>query len=140
VPANIDPIYSKAPDIQWTTIPASTTANTSMDGTGTVFTVFTADATNGGFVQNIRIKSPGVSAQTAIRFFINNGSTNATAANNTLIDEVTLQTFTAVNNAAAPVIDVPIGRALSAGYKINCCYGVSNTSAAVYLTAFGGKF
>ena len=140
MPANIDPIYSKAPDIQWTSIPASTTANTAVDGTGTVFTIFTADATNGGFVQLVRIKAAAVSAQTVVRFFINNGSVNTTAANNTFIDEVTLPTYTASNNSSVQVFDLPIGRALPAGYKINCCYATSNTTGAVAITAFAGKY
>jgi hypothetical protein len=139
VPANIDPIYSKAPDIQWTTIPTGTTANTAGDGTGTVFTVFTADATNGGFVQSIRVKALSTSAATVIRFFVNNGSTNATAANNSFIDEMTIPIITASSVAAVSVFELSIGRALPAGYKINCCYATSVTGA-IALTAFAGKY
>lgn len=139
MPANIDPIYSKAPDIQWTTIPSGTTANTAGDGTGTVFTVFTADATNGGFVQSVRVKALSISAATVIRFFINNGATNATASNNSFIDEMTIPTITSSNTAAVSVFELSIGRALPAGYKINCCYATSVTGA-IYLTAFAGKY
>jgi hypothetical protein len=139
VPANIDPIYSKAPDIQWTTIPSGTTANTAGDGTGTVFTVFTADATNGGFVQSIRVKALSTSTATVIRFFINNGSTNATAANNSFTDEMTIPAITATSTAAVSVFELSIGRALPAGYKINCCYATSVTGA-IALTAFAGKY
>lgn len=139
MPANIDPIYSKAPDIQWTTIPTGTTANTAGDGTGTVFTVFTADATNGGFVQSIRVKAQSTSAATVIRFFINNGSTNTTAANNSFIDEMTIPIITATSVAAVSVFELSVGRALPAGYKINCCYATSVTGA-IALTAFAGKY
>ena len=139
MPANIDPIYSKAPDIQWTTIPTGTTANTAGDGTGTVFTVFTADATNGGFVQSIRVKALSVSTATVIRFFINNGLTNATPANNSFIDEMTIPSITATSVAAVSVFELSVGRALPAGYKINCCYATSVTGA-IALTAFAGKY
>jgi len=139
VPANIDPIYSKAPDIQWTTIPTGTTANTAGDGTGTVFTVFTADATNGGFVQSIRVKALSTSTATVIRFFVNNGSTNATAANNSFIDEMSLPIITASSTAAVAAFELSIGRALPAGYKINCCYATSVTGA-IALTAYAGKY
>ena len=88
--ANIDPIYSKLADIQWTTIASAASANTALDGTGTVYTAFTADATNGGFIQRMRIKAPSTSTATVLRVFVNNGSTNATAANNSLIDELTI--------------------------------------------------
>ena len=139
MPANIDPIYSKAPDIQWTTIPTGTTANTAGDGTGTVFTVFTADATNGGFVQSIRVKALSTSAATVIRFFVNNGSTNATATNNSFIDEMSLPIITASSTAAVAAFELSIGRALPAGYKINCCYATSVTGA-IALTAYAGKY
>lgn len=139
MPANIDPIFSRAPDIQWTTIPSGTTANTAVDGTGTVFTVFTADATNGGFVQSIRIKAASVSAATVIRFFINNGSTNATAANNVFFDEMSVPVITASSTASVAVFELPVGRALPAGYKINACYATSVTGA-INLCAIGGKF
>jgi hypothetical protein len=139
MPANIDPIFSRSPDIQWTRIPSGTTANTAVDGTGTVFTVFTADSTNGGFVQSIRIKAASVSTSTVLRFFLNNGLTNGTAANNSLIDEVTLPSITSNNTLAVATFELPVGRALPAGYKINCCYGTSVTGA-IDVTAFGGKY
>lgn len=139
MPGNIDPIYSKAADIQWTTIPTGTTANTAGDGTGTVFTVFTADATNGGFVQSIRVKALSVSATTVIRFFVNNGSTNTVAANNSFIDELSIPIITASSTVAVSVFELPIGRALPAGYKINCCYATSVTGA-IALTTFAGKY
>jgi len=136
---NIDPIFTRSADIQWTNIPSGTTANTALDGTGTVFSCFTADATNGGFVQAIRIKAPTTSTPTVIRFFLNNGSTNATASNNSLLDEMTLPTITGTNVASTPIYEIPVNRALPAGYKINACYGTSVTGA-VYITTFGGKY
>lgn len=139
MPANADPIWSKAPDVQWIVIPSGTAANTALDGTGTVFTAFTADATNGGFVQTLRVKAPSVSAATVMRIFINNGSTNTTAANNSLIDELAIPVTTSSNTTASPTWEVPIYRAIPAGYKINICLGTSVTGA-VMGTVFGGKF
>src|SRR4051812_17212374 len=88
---NITPIYSKVGDIQWATI---LTANTAKDGTGTVVTIFVADATNGGRVERVRARALGTNVATVLRIFINNGSTNATAANNTLWAEATLPATT----------------------------------------------
>lgn len=139
MPANIDPIFSRSPDIQWTRIPSGTTANTAVDGTGTVFTAFTADSTNGGFVQSIRVKAASTSTATVLRFFLNNGSTNGTAANNSFIDEITIPAVTATSTAAVVVFELPVGRALPAGYKINCCYATSVTGA-IDITTFGGKY
>ena len=139
MPANIDPIFSRSPDIQWVTIPSGTTANTAVDGTGTVFTVFTADSTNGGFVQSIRVKAASVSTATVLRFFLNNGLTNATPANNIFIDEISIPSITASSTAAVVLFELPVGRAIPPGYKINCCYATS-VSGAISLTAFAGKY
>ena len=51
---NNAPIFTGQPDIQW--INAVVTANTTTDLTGgTIYLVFTADATNGGFVQKLKV-------------------------------------------------------------------------------------
>jgi hypothetical protein len=134
---NTEPIYSKVGDIQWSGI--VTAANTAKDGTGTVNTVFTADATNGGFVRSVIMKSAGTCVQTVARLFINNGSTNATAANNTMIREITLPAITNSETAAQPDIEVPIGFALPPGYKINVALGTA-VSAGWHFTGVGGKY
>src|SRR3954462_10316528 len=85
--ANNLQIFSKIADIQWGTISA---ANTALDGTGTVVTVFTADATNGGRVDTLKVRQIGTNIATVLRVFINNGSTNATATHNTLYMELTI--------------------------------------------------
>ena len=137
--ANTDPIFSSAPDVQFGSIASGASANTALDGTGTVTTVFTADATNGGFLQRLRVKAPSVSTPTVMRIFINNGSTNATASNNSLFEEILIPTITATNVASTISMEVPMSIALPAGYKVNVCLGTSITGA-VYVTAVGGKF
>ena len=138
MPANIDPIYSKAPDIQWAT--TITAANTATDGTGTVTTVFTSDATSGGYVDRIRLKPSGTNVTTVARLFLNNGSTNATASNNTFWDELTLPATTASNSAViGPAMEFSIGFAIPAGYKWNVVLGTA-VSAGWQPTAVGGKY
>lgn len=139
MPSNIDPIYSREADIQWISIASAAAGNTAVDGTGTVYTVWTADATNGGFLQSVRIKAASTSVQTVMRFFINNGGTNATATNNSFIEEYTLPIITASSTAANPSFEVPISRAFPPGYKLNVVLATSVTGA-VYITGFGGKY
>lgn len=138
--ANTTPIYSRVPDIQWGNS-ALTAANTAKDGTGTVLTVFTSDATNGGKVDRIRFRAAGTNVATVARLFINNGSTNATAANNVLWDEVTLPATTLSEVAALPnqEIVLPAGFALPAGYKLNVTVGTT-VVAGYYVSALGGKY
>lgn len=136
--ANTSPIYTRTPDVQWGTTTVAT-ANTAKDGTGTVLTVFTADATEGGFVQKIRFRAAGTNVATVARIFINNGSTNATAANNILYDEITLAATTLSEVAALALYEIPLMIPLPAGYKINVTIGTT-VSAGYYVSAIGGKY
>lgn len=138
--ANTTPIYSKVGDIQWGTLLA--TANTAKDGTGTVVTIFTADATNGGRVERIKVRAAGTNVATVLRIFINNGSTNGTAANNSLYAEITcpattLSEVAALADPGVGVLDFPL--VLPPGYKLNCTVGTT-VAAGLYITACGGKY
>lgn len=134
---NIDPIYTKTPKVAWAA--AITAANTAMDGTGTVSTVFTADATNGSFIQKLRFRSAGTNVITVARIFINNGSSNATPANNTLFDEVSLPATTASATSATAPSELVMAIPLPAGYKVNVVLGTA-VSAGWVVTANGGDY
>ena len=135
--ANTSPIFSRLGDIQWGIV---TSANTAKDGTGTVQTIFTADATNGGFVDQIRLQAAGSNTQTVMRFFVNNGSSNGTATNNSFVGEIGLPAT--VLSETQPVhgeIVIPVGVAMPAGYKINMTISTS-VSAGWAATVIGGKY
>lgn len=144
--ANTDPIYTKTPDIQWGSTDGNggangslKTANTAKDGTGTVLTVFTSDATNGGICQKLVIRAAGTNIQTVLRVFINNGSTNATAANNVLYSEITLAATTLSETSALTEYSIPLNLPMPAGYKINVTLGTT-VSAGYFISGVGGKF
>lgn len=134
--ANTVPIFCKAPQVNWGTI---ATANTAKDGTGTVVTVFTADATNGGYVQRMICRAAGTNVATVIRVFINNGSTNATAGNNTLIAEYTLAATTLSEVAALANYEIPLNIVLEPGFKLNVTIGTT-VAAGYAITTVGGKY
>ena len=135
---NSTPIFSRVGTVGWGSS-ALTAANTAMDGTGTVLTIFAADATNGGYVRNLRAKAAGTNIATVARIFINNGSTNATAANNILIDELALPATVASNSANTTTMDLPLAIALDPGFVINVAIGTA-VSAGWYFSVFGGKY
>jgi hypothetical protein len=137
--ANTNPIFSIAPDVQWTTIPSGAAANTAVDGTGTTYTAFTADAVNGGFLQSLQVKAATISGNTVLRFFLNNGSSPATPANNVLFRELSLPATIGSSSAAVPEYAVPIGIALPPGYKVLVSIGTSVTGA-IGVTGIGGKY
>jgi hypothetical protein len=133
---NTKPIYSAFPIVNWGTV---ATANTAKDGTGTVVTVFTADATNGGRIEKLKIRAAGTNIATALRVFINNGSTNATATNNTLFTEATIAATTLSEVAALADNEITMNLALPAGYKVNITIGTT-VAAGLAVTGVGGKY
>jgi len=135
--ANTAPIFTLAPEVTWgaTTI---ATANTAKDGTGTVLNVFTA-GTNGSYVQRIRFRPAGTNVQTVARVFINNGSTNATAANNILFDEITIAATTLSETTAQSTFEIPMDFALPAGYTINITIGTT-IAAGLYVSTIRGDY
>lgn len=138
MPANTQPIFSKLADIQWSAA-AITAANIAKDGTGTVTTIFTADVTNGGFVQGLTFRPIGTNVASVARVFVNNGLTNVTVANNTLVAEVSLPATTLTEVAAQPDLYLAFNRALPIGYKLNVVLGTA-VAAGYQVTAFGGKY
>ena len=133
--ANKQPIYPLTPVLSWGTI---TTANTAKDGTGTVVTVFTA-GTDGARVDRIKVRNAGTSVQTVLRIFINNGSTNATAANNSLYMERTVPACTTSETTEQKDLVIPLDIALPSGYKLNCTIGTT-VANALAITCEGGSF
>jgi hypothetical protein len=136
--ANTQPIFSVAGDIEWGPT-VLTTQNTAKDGTGTVLTVFSADTTNGGFVQRIRFRSAGTNIATVARVFINNGLTNTTPANNILYDEITLAATTLSEVAALATYELPLNFALPPGYRLNVTLGTT-VAAGYYVSVIGGRY
>lgn len=132
--AGTTPIYTQTPHVG---IGVSIlTANTAMDGTGTVSTLFTAGA-NGSYVSRVRVKAQGTNVATVFRVFINNGSTNATATNNVLYDEVSIPATTASNTTANPVWELQMGFALPAGYVLNATIGTTVAAGVIASTIAG---
>jgi hypothetical protein len=144
MPANTQPIFTGTPDVQWTTT-AMTAANTTKDlTTGTGYLAFTADTTNGGYVQRIRFRTLGAnSAPTVGRIWINNGLTTGSGANNALFDEITLPITLASETAAQANYELPLNFALPAGDRIYITLGSQPgaiSPAGWQATVIGGKY
>jgi hypothetical protein len=132
---NTSPIYSGTPNVAWGTV---ATANTAKDGTGTVVTVFTAGA-DGGRCDYVRARALGTNIATVLRVFINNGSSNAVAANNTLFTEITVAATTLSEVAAQVENTINLGLALDPGYKVNITIGTT-IAAGLAVTGVGGDY
>jgi hypothetical protein len=141
---NVDPIYSKVGDVSSDAstgmAPTFTTGSNTYDGTNAnAKLIFTADATNGSYIQRIRLKAIGTNVASVMRIFLNNGSTNGTATNNSFYGEVSLPATTGIATASTVEIDYPMNLALNAGFRV---YGLLGTTVAAgwIATPVAGKY
>ena len=137
MPANTAPIFSKIARAAW--VNGLTAANIAKDGTGTVDTLFTADATNGSYLQKLIIRPRGTNTGSVLRVFLNNGLTNATAANNALISEVGLPATANSEVQALAGLELPLNIPIPPGYKINVTLGTA-VAGGYAVTAMGGDY
>jgi len=135
--ANTSPIFAREAHVEWAN--GITAANTAKDGTGTVDTVFTADATNGSYLQKLIIRPRGTNVASVLRVFLNNGSTNATAANNCLIAEQALAATTNSETTSIAGYELPLNLPIPPGYKINVTLGTA-VSGGYAVTGIGGDY
>lgn len=111
-------------------------ANIAKDGTGVVVTAYTAGV-NGSKCDGIYVSYSGTSVATVLRLFVNNGATNATATNNSLIRSVSIPANTLSEVVAAADFFIPLNVMLVAGYKINATLGTA-VAAPLHLVGAGG--
>lgn len=135
--ANTTPIFLRTPKIGFAQ--TSTSAVTGTDGTdANVKLVFTADATNGSKIEDVFMQISATNVATILRFWVNNGSTVATATNNTLIHEETFGANTISQTAASIPVVWRANLALPPGYKLYVAAGTATT--AINVTACGGDY
>lgn len=130
--ANTAPIYGRTPHIELCGSIVGSNANTATDGTGAnTYLIFTADPTEGSFVQKVILKHVSTTAATVARIWycsdtgsFSPGTTN-TAANTTQLAEVTIVAWTASNTLASPVYEVPLSIPLPPSTKLLITFGTS---------------
>jgi len=131
---NATPIFSRIGAIGGINSTTLTTAAADYTGASTNnILVFTSDATNGGFVQRIRLKAIGTNVATVARIYINNGSAATSATNNVFYGEISLPATTAATTSATVDVDYPLNIALPAGYKLYV--GLGATVAAGWVAS-----
>jgi hypothetical protein len=123
---NSVPIYSKQG--AWGT-GRVTAANTSSQGDGTIgstiFLAFTADATNGSYIQRVRWSATANAAATTTtatvgRVFVSNIASGSTTSSNTFLwQEIALPSVSAdATTTANYPLEIPMNFALPPGYTI----------------------
>lgn len=136
--ANVNPIFARTPDVQVGGSVLGPTAVTLQDGTGVTPIIFMADATEGGWVDQVILKPVGSPAATVCRIFfctstVASGSftpgTTNTAANTVMIAEISLAIVTTSNAVAQNDILIPIRKYMPLGTKLLIGFGTSTGSA-----------
>jgi hypothetical protein len=129
--ANNNPIYVAAPQLSVGGAVIGASANTATDGTGAnMFKIFDAAAT-GSFVFSVQFKAISTIAATVVRLWyctdtgtFTAGTTN-TAANTTMIGEITVAAFTASNTLASPPYEIVVNKGMPASTKLLASFGTS---------------
>jgi hypothetical protein len=150
MPGNAVPQFTRIGNIASALLTAALTTSDGSGGTiGTnISVVFTADATNGSYVESVRIAIVASAASTAaagttIRIYVSSiASGSTTTANTFLITEVAVPAVTADQaTTATNVFDVALGFRLPAGYTILASTHVAaNANTGYRVTSFGGDY
>lgn len=145
MPANNDPIHVVRPSLSNN---GTTGMNQGITAAANDYTgagannslVFTAGS-NGSKVTRLRLKALGTNVASVLRIFINNGSANTTAANNTFYGEVSLPATTAIATTSTIDLDYPLGDdfALPAGFRLYVGLGTA-VAAGWMVTPVAGDF
>lgn len=108
------------------------TANTGRDGSGTIGTIFTADATDGSLIERIDIMAIGTTTAGVVRLFIHNGSASF------LWKEVLVSAITPSASVAAFMRRLDRLRlTLPAGWSLRAS---THNAESFTVHAFGGDF
>jgi hypothetical protein len=125
--ANTNPIFTLTPKMGWlkfrtgsptTGYIISGSSATATDGSASTATLIATMGSDGGFVTRITAKAMGTNAVAVLRVFVNNGSTKATIANNSMIAELSLPATTQSASTWTTVLELPLMRQMPAGYMI----------------------
>jgi hypothetical protein len=155
--ANRQPVYSLEAVVSWAVGSIGSQALGTLDlaaatggAAGAAYDLgFTADATNGGYVQSITIRPGAVGGvggggggtnATIVRLWANNGGAITTSANNALIGEVAIPPITASIAAANMGHEFPVFRAYPPGYKLYATFTVAQTNSWMDIVVWAGKY
>ena len=112
-----------------------------------IYKVWGADATNGGFLQRIRVKYVANATTTSnacvMKFFISSATSGATTdANAFFYDEIAIPATGALITTATNVVyDMPLGFALPPGYSVFAKITVAQPASCGFIAiGVGGKY
>lgn len=132
MPANFNPIFTLKPNVSvdnGTTFSlALTTAVGDYTGVSANYRLIHTAGADGSYIKRLRFKAVGTNIASVARIFLNNGLTNATAANNKFYGELSLPAVTGINTAATVDLDYPMEFQLDPTFRIYVGLGTTVAS------------
>lgn len=102
--ANLAPVYTKKGNLTanggTTMVSGMVTATGDYTGVSANHVLAHTAGADGSFIKKIKFIATGTNTASVARIYLNNGSSNTTAANNMLIGQLSLPGTTAINTAA----------------------------------------
>ena len=108
------------------------TANTNLDGTGTIVSILASGA-NGTRLDYVQAVHLGTNVATVLRLFLYTGSTYA------IYKEATIAANAINQTAASVAVTIPCGDFIPAGYTLYASVGTT-IAAGVMVSAFSGAY
>jgi hypothetical protein len=152
--ANTNPVFALTPSISVGQLlsTAAVAANfySGTDAVGTALVIPYTAGVNGGRVDFIRVKYSGLASlapsgttnSTVMHVFVNNGSANTSAANNSFVTDFIVPSVSMSNTTLNGEITIPIGISIPAGYRILVSTQAANgaTNGAWAVTVIAGDY
>lgn len=134
--ANTIPITPKTPFVGIATL---TNGDATYNGTSAYAQTLVTAGADGARVDRLKIKPLGTNVATKVMVYLNNGSSPATATNNSLWAEVPLAATTASTTAALTDAEIVLSIPVPAGYKVMVQLTVA-VAAGYSVTLLGGHY
>lgn len=136
--ANTTPLFPLTPNNGWSIL-STISATVFNNHNGASATAIYTAGVNGSRVDFITIVGLGSNNNSVLRLFVNNGSSNATTANNVLFNEYALASATITETTSNPTQNITLGLTLAPSYRLLACLGTT-ASAGWAVGAFGGDY
>ena len=156
MPANTSPIFPVAPcalaaqNVLLSTAMTSTKAFDGTETTGTAMALVATAGSNGARLDQLTINytgtngaaPSGTSTATVVRLWLNNGSANTTATNNSFLNNIAIPAQVYINTTQMPVGIVPLNISIPAGWKLyaGLTTAMGGTNCALSVVAQAGDY
>lgn len=133
--ANTKPVFTKKGNLSanggTTMVSGMVTATGDYTGVSANHVLAHTAGADGSYIKKIKFVATGTNTASVARIYLNNGSSNTTAANNMLVGQLSLPGTTAINTAATAEPEYPLEMMVPPTFRIYV--GLGTTVAASWI-------